>query len=778
MNRMTETDRLISEREIRHVVLSRIIAADGCVLLKNSGALPFGTDVHTVALFGAGARRTVKGGSGSGDVNVRCFVSVEQGLENAGFSVVTKQWLNEYDGFMDSAKEKYDAGIRSLAEQGVMAALGTLMGKPFVAPVFRALREEECEKYTADAAVYVLSRHSGEGADRTLNKGDWLLSDEEIHDILLLNRSYSRFVLLLNVGSAVDLTPVLDDVGTILLIGQGGSAAGNAAADVIAGKISPSGKLCATWAKSYTDYPGADPFINGDPWNTYYSEGIFVGYRWFQKQSISPAFAFGFGLSYTGFRIDAAPPVVTGCEIRVSVTVTNTGKTYAGKEVVQIYVSPPKSDTEKAGRMLVAFGKTRLLQPGQAQSMTLAFSPDALAFYDADSQMWRIEQGEYTVLAGNSSEQLQTAGVISCEERAFSAKMHRTEDDSGTLSKDLTVEELASLCVGNARTSLLDLSVIGNASKSIPGAAGETTDALTEKGVGSLTMADGPAGIRVNPKIYEKDGLYINHPKDDPILSLVLPEQALTADTDGAALKYQYCTALPVAATMAQTWDLALLEQAGDMIGTEMDLLDIDLWLAPGMNIQRNPLCGRNFEYFSEDPFLTGKCAAAVTKGVQKHPGRGVTVKHFACNNKETNRNYNNSVVSERALREIYLRGFEICVREASPFAVMTAYNLLNGTHCANDRRLLTDILRNEWGFDGLVMTDWYATKALSADPNRPYGCSDPVACISAGNDLIMPGSEADRAAILAAAEDGSLPEELLRRSAERILRTIKRCGK
>ena len=214
------------------------------------------------------------------------------------------------------------------------------------------------------------------------------------------------------------------------------------------------------------------------------------------------------------------------------------------------------------------------------------------------------------------------------------------------------------------------------------------------------------------------------------------------------------------------------------MIGTEMDLLDIDLWLAPGMNIQRNPLCGRNFEYFSEDPFLTGKCAAAVTKGVQKHPGRGVTVKHFACNNKETNRNYNNSVVSERALREIYLRGFEICVREASPFAVMTAYNLLNGTHCANDRRLLTDILRNEWGFDGLVMTDWYATKALSADPNRPYGCSDPVACISAGNDLIMPGSEADRAAILAAAEDGSLPEELLRASAERILWTIKRCGK
>lgn len=341
----------------------------------------------------------------------------------------------------------------------------------------------------------------------------------------------------------------------------------------------------------------------------------------------------------------------------------------------------------------------------------------------------------------------------------------------------MTANELALLCIGAARVSFTDFSVIGNASHSIPGAAGDTTDRLSRYGLPQCAMADGPAGIRVNPKVYQRGDAYINNVEEDPILGKVLPPELRKVDLSGTEVKYQYCTALPVAVQIAQTWNPKLAELAGDVAGSEMDELGIDLWLAPGMNIHRNPLCGRNFEYYSEDPYLSGMFAAAVTRGVQKHPGKGTCIKHLAVNNQETNRSTSNSHVSERALREIYLKGFEICVKEAQPLSAMTSMNLLNGIHTANDPDLLTHALRDEWGFAGIAMTDWGVTGSfVHIGEERKYGPATSVDCILAGNDLIMPGTKFDEDTLFAAAQDGSLPIPNLQNCAVRIVKLLVKC--
>ena len=765
--------------EEKHKAFARKAAADGCVLLKNNGCLPFSENIRRIALYGNGERQTVKCGTGSGDVNVRSFVSIESGLENAGYEIVTKLLLEEYDRIQNEARAAYNQKIKALSKKGVMTALGAMLGNPFQAPGVSAVEKNDCERFSADAAVYVISRSGGEGTDRKNEEGDYRLTRQEISDISLISESYPIFVLLLNVGGVIEIQPVFENpnVSAVVLTGLGGISAGDAVSDILSGKVTPSGKLAATWAAKGTDYPYFEEFYNGDPWNTQYKEDIFVGYRWFDRQKIKPIFPFGFGLSYTSFDIRLMSVTKTTDEVTVTVRVKNTGTVFSGKEVVQVYVRQPSVLSEKAEKILAAFRKTKLLSPSEEQKLTLSFQMEQLAFYDEVLQKWHLEGGRYAIAVGNSSDHLTSCAEINLDEKIFETEKH-TETFDEALSRRLdgfSTEELAVLVVGNARTSLTDFSVIGNASDSIPGAAGETADSIDA--IPSVVMADGPAGLRINPVVYRKDGLYINNPKEDPILSLVLPEEAQTVDLSGTVTEYRYCTALPSATVLAQTWDTGLLQEAGDVVGTEMEIFGIDWWLAPGMNIQRNPLCGRNFEYFSEDPLLTGKCAAAVTKGVQKHTGKGVTIKHFACNNKENGRNYNNSVLSERALREIYLKGFEICVKEAKPACVMSAYNLINGVHCANSRELLTEILRDEWGFNGVVMTDWYATQELSSH-DSPYGVSDAALCIRAGNDLIMPGSQADIDSVLQAIENNELTAEELRLCAKRVVKGIGRCGK
>ena len=766
--------------EEMHKSLAAEIAAEGMVLLKNNGCLPLDKETKSIALYGIGARQTVKGGTGSGDVNTRSFVSVEEGLESSGFEIITKELLDEYDTILCKERDNYNKSIQALSEKGVMTALGSMLGKPFKAPDMAKIRFADCEKFKAEFAVYVLSRNSGEGADRKNEKGDYLLSDNEISDISLLSENYQKLVLLLNVGGVIDISPVYDKADAVLLIGQAGIGAGSAAADILSGKTTPSGKLTATWAKKYEDYPCAEDFTKGDIWNTEYKEDIFIGYRYFDRNRIKPMFPFGFGLSYTNFVTEIKDIEQSDNTVTITLSVMNKGNKFSGKDTVQIYVRQPKGIKEKAKKILVAFAKTKTLAPNESEILSLFFDINDLAVYDEELSAWHIEKGEYEVYLGNSSDNLTLVSRVNLDDKIIPLKKitETFDEEIEAAIQNLSVENTVNLVVGNARTSLTDFSVIGNASKSIPGAAGETTDMLEKYDIGHITMADGPAGIRINPKVYKKDGLYINNPKEDPVLSLVLPEKAQNVDLSDTETEYRYCTALPCETMLAQTWNTDLLFKCGDIIGKEMEFFGIDLWLAPGMNIQRNPLCGRNFEYFSEDPFLTGKCAAYITKGVQSHKRKGVTLKHFACNNRENNRNYNNSIISERALREIYLKGFEICIKESGPMAVMSAYNLINSVHCSNSYRLLTEILRNEWSFDGIVMTDWYATQDLSGNNDKPYGASDAALCIKSGNDLIMPGSEKDIDRILEALKNSTLTEEELRLSAKRILKVLRRCGK
>lgn len=317
------------------------------------------------------------------------------------------------------------------------------------------------------------------------------------------------------------------------------------------------------------------------------------------------------------------------------------------------------------------------------------------------------------------------------------------------LVSQLTIEQMAELCVGTARGGPEEESVIGAASAVCPGAAGDTTSCMIEsRNLRNMVLADGPAGLRLSRKFMaDKDGNIIPGTGDAafPGMELLKAGKEENKLPEDAVAYYQYCTAIPIATLLAQTWDPEVFEEAGDIVGEEMEELGVSLWLAPGMNIHRNPLCGRNFEYYSEDPVVSGMCAAWETLGVQKHRGVGTTIKHFAFNNQEDNRMYTNAHICERAIREIYLKGFEIAVRKSQPMSIMTSYNLINGVHTANSYDLLTAIARDEWGFEGIIMTDWGTTMAMEGDEELyKYRCSSAAGCIKAGNDLIMPGSQED----------------------------------
>lgn len=854
----------VSARERNNKEIVRQLAAEGVVLLENNGVLPLSEDTDKIALYGSGARRTVKGGTGSGDVNVREYTTIEEGLIQAGFQITTKSWLDEEETFYKTALQKYEEGIQRIAkEKGPQAALLSSMGSPFHKPAFRKLKEEELECSLTDTAIYVLARNSGEGADRKYEPGDYLLTEEEEHDIRLLAEKYSKFILLLNVGGVVDMQTVksIPGIDAMVNISQGGSAFGEAVADILTGKVTPSGKLTATWAEHYEDYPGADSFAgrNRDVDDSWYEEGIYVGYRYFDRAWIEPAYEFGYGLSYTEFQIKVEQVRLNQGVVEVETTVKNIGDTCMGKEVVQLYCSAPDGTLDKPYQNLCAFWKTEVLEPGESQKGVLSFPLSQMSSYKESTASYVLEKGEYVVRIGNSSRNTVNAAILTVSEEVVTEQCknlfgkeavsllswdtEKGENAERTITcgqledspheksvlphitvsveqiqkishiyheirkpldkaqssppliledvkagraslrdllSQLSVEELALLCVGGARMNMQDFSVIGNAADTIPGAAGETTKALWDtRKIPSLAMADGPAGLRMNPEYFVKDGVILKDLANDPIFKNILPKEALNVDLSGAETYYQYCTALPVATMLAQSWNEEIWKTAGDLVGGEMEEMGIDLWLAPGMNIQRNPLGGRNFEYYSEDPLLSGLCAAAVTKGVQSHPGRGTTIKHIAANSQETNRNYNNSHLTERTLRELYLKPFEICIKKAQPFAAMTSVNLVNGIHAANHYDILTAAMRDEWGFQGLVMTDWGTTSDFGSESgSHKYNCSSSASCITAGNDLIMPGSQADYDRLLAAAAQGSLPLANLQRCAENILRVILRVEK
>ena len=796
--------------EKKHLEILRKFLAECTVLLRSNGDFPL-EKPGKIAAYGCGVRKTVKGGTGSGEVNSRYFVNVEQGLKNAGFQITTGKWLDAYDELYVRARKAFHERLKAEAKEKKTNIIMYSMGKVMPEPDYELPLDGE-----GDVAVYVLARISGEGNDREPVAGDIKLSATEKRDILALNEKYSKFMLVINAGGAVDLSDI-PEVKNILVLSQLGVETGDALADILLGKANPSGKLATTWS-AWEDYAPMADF--GDHNDTRYREGIYVGYRYFDSVGKKALFPFGHGLSYTTFETGAESVALDGDIVTVRATVTNTGK-FPGKEVVQVYVSAPEGKLDKAYQDLAGFAKTSELAPGAAETVAVSFCLKDLASYDEECSSYVLEKGSYIIRVGNSSADTQVAAQIMLPETVAVRQVKKalgqpdfadwkpeykpaTEipanvpvieaDVSGWETEqvnydrnyeiDPEMEKLPNEVLAYANVGQFSgtVSVVGTASIHVSGAAGESTSRVP--GMPVMVMADGPAGVRLSQKYYrdEKGAHAVGQSALPESMLEFMPaplQWGLKLISGGKAPKhamvqYQFCTALPIGTAIAQSWNLELAKACGDIVGAEMERFGVHLWLAPAMNIHRSILCGRNFEYFSEDPLISGKMAAALTLGVQAHPGCGTTIKHYAANNQETNRFGNNSQVSQRALREIYLKGFGICVKESQPKAVMTSYNLLNGQHTAESVDLCEYVLRCEYGFNGIIMTDWVVGNGIMNSKEDIHPAVKPQLVAAAGGDVFMPGCKADYKNILKGLEEGTLNRQQLLINASRMYRMAK----
>lgn len=863
---------VIAKWEQEHTDIVRDAAARGMVLLEHDGTLPLKSGAK-VALYGQGGRNTIFCGLGAASFTSRQEVTIEEGLERAGVTIVSKGYLDRYEKELKAKEDAYYKDIRETAEkEGLIHGVVRMYGEPFApGPQPRITEQDLKEAAQADTAIFVVARESGEGADRKNAEGDYLFSREEKENLRILSEHFKKLIVLLNVGGQMDTSYLrsLPNLSALVFIGQAAGVTGLAAADVLTGKVIPEGKLVDTWAENYHDYPNSENFaaMNGDLDDEWYTEGIYVGYRYFDSFGIAPAYPFGYGLSYTSFSISESRVYKENGKLVVKAAVSNTGTLYEGRETVQVYVSARGGDLEKPYQELKGFAKTDTLKPGESQTVEIPIEIKDLASYREDQAAWILEKGDYLVRVGNSSRNTCAAAVLRAEEdilceqcrnlcapketieeisAAGAGKDQKAAEDQAVSDltvlkitrEDITVrrniyrqplweaakeagfetgenrgkietdadflprfeqildgkesldhfvnslspEELVYLCVGNAGEEDATFVTYGSGNTStdavIPMAPGtcDTTRTLAKsRGIPNMHMSDGGSGLRLlNQFEVDKEGNLLT----DGVISVRNVDKIIGKDyiTDRVHNQVfeQYTTGLPSATLLTQTWDEECWRKCGEVIGKEMQRFHVELWLAPSMNIHRNPLCGRNFEYYSEDPLITGACASAVTRAVQSFRCAGVTMKHFACNNQEDNRHGVNVHISERALREIYLKGYEIAVKKAEPAAMMSSYNLLNGIHTANHYELLTSIARDEWGFDGMIMTDW-GTTSPSEDDKRKYKASTCAGCIQAGNDLIMPGSQGDIKALYEAVKAGDVTMEELHLCGKRILKTMLR---
>ena len=802
----------VSQRETENRKVAYEAACEAMVLLKNDGTLPFKT--KKVALYGPGASMTIKGGTGSGEVNERHSVTILEGLENRGFTVTTKQWIADFEQAYREEETAYKIEKKKRINLLKPNSIMEMLFDNFRAPVGRPITQDDVSASDTDSCIYVLSRQAGEGGDRKAEKGDLFLTDEEAAAIRFCGEHYEHFLLVINCGSAMDMSfaQEIPGINAILYLCQLGTEGGNAFADVVSGRVTPSGKLSDTWAKKYEDIPfaGEYSYLNGDLKQEYYKEGIYVGYRYFDSFGVEPAYPFGFGLSYTDFTIRSAGVSMEMGMVMVNADVANTGDAFSGKEVVQLYVSAPNGRLHKEYQSLADFTKTNLLAPGERQSVSLCFDLRTIASYREYDACYVLEKGEYILRLGNSSRNTMVIGVLLLEEEILVSRHQNIcscysaedlEELVGAARKDEPIPEglpyilvnpgdfktveytyekppkvydprvrkfMDGLSVKDMAQIVVGIGMFGGETRfTLPGSVGNTTSKFWDKGLANVALCDGPAGLRIQKRsTVDKKGKV---KAVDMAMSIfdALPEavkKLMVGNPEKDPVVYQYTTAFPVANALAQTWNVDLMHQVGTAIYLEMKEYGCTYWLAPAVNIHRNPLCGRNFEYFSEDPRLAGAMAAAITRGVQQEEGFYVTVKHFACNNQEDNRNWVSSNLTERALREIYLRAFELTVREGKAKGIMTSYNKVNGVYAPNSHDLCTKVLRNEWGFDGVVMTDWFSTGSNKADT---------ALCMSAGNDLIMPGGGSYTSEIIKGIKRGTISEEDLYRCCANVVRSI-----
>ena len=788
----------LTEREIEHRNLARSICAQGIVLLENNGILPLNT--KKIALYGAGARHTVYGGTGSGENNPRYNVNIEEGLKNAGLTITTESWLNDYDNLFDTELLAYKTALKkAMRKVPLMEHMDYAADNPFYLPAGRVITKEDAAD--SETAVFVLARQAGEGADRKDIPGDYYATADEISLMRSITENYKDTILVLNVGAVIDLS-FLDYIrfSAVVLLMQGGMETGNALADVLTSKVNPSGRLADTWGYKYEDYPSSDTFSERNPekFQEDYREGIFVGYRWFDKINIKPRYKFGYGLSYTTFSTEVKYCANRRTKVSVDVEVTNTGDT-AGREVLMLYLSCPENRLIREERSLAAFTKTLIIEPGKRDFISMSFDLKDFAGFDNDNHQFILEQGEYVIYLNDTpllvleldedaiaekTEDISLsdrnidyiihdkstrdipadirrntikASEIKCVTHSYKTPDFDKSDDIDRIVSNLTIKDMCRLLVG--RTYL------GPFRHRVFGAVGYTTSKLFHKGVDAMPMADGPQGLNLTKESTRPLHNLFAIPTLPESLRHVHKISKLGTASDkkkDQELFYQYCTSWPSETVVAQTWDVDLARKLGKATALEMTEYGVVFWLAPAVNIHRNPLCGRNYEYYSEDPLLTGLMAKYVIRGVHEQKGCFPTLKHFAANNLETKRNVSSSNLDERTLREIYLKAFRIAISSEQPEAVMCSYNKLNGIYTALNYDLQTKILRNEWGFDGIVMTDWFAT--------GHHESLDELCC-KAGTDLIMPGLPHIPAKIMRANKKGLITKDDIERSARRIIK-------
>jgi len=744
-----------------HTQLSRTAATEGMVLLKNEQDLLPLKPNSTVALFGKASADYVKGGGGSGDVNTAYIHNLCYGMLEKQSEGKIKVYKPLVDFYEDNVKSQYQDG--------------KIPGQTVEPQIDKKLLDESAAN--CDVAIISICRYSCESHDRTgvVDDGDFYLTKEEREMVEAVTEKFDNVVIVLNVGGMVDTLGFRNNpkIKSILLAWQAGLEGGLAEADILCGDVCPSGKLTDTFASSFDDYPSSYNFNESRDY-VEYTDDIFVGYRYFE--TIPNAFEkvnypFGYGLSYTKFDISNIETNVADGKIKISSLVTNVGK-MAGKEVLQEYISAPKGKLDKPKYELKAFAKTSLLDINESTTVFLEFDIDTMASYDESIAAFVLEAGDYDVYLGTSVRDTQKVYTYSVKEFTVTEQLHNrcvprkltkrlradgtyqtletseyddvydTSDwpekpqwkfdhiqgdprgvaiPEGRIMLDDVVDGKATLDEFVAQLSINDLIDLVGGRPNISVANTLGFGDLSTFGVPAIMTVDGPAGVRINKEC--------------------------SVPT----------TAWPCATLLACTWNTELVEQVGKAGALEVKENNLGVWLTPGLNIHRSPLCGRNFEYYSEDPFVSGKMAVAMVKGIQSE-NIGASVKHFCCNNKEVNRKFSDSRVSERALREIYLKGFEIVVKEAEPMTLMSAYNIINGKYASENSELLINILREEWEFKGLITSDW-------------NNCAEHYRELKAGNNVRMPTGSGRR--ILKALELGLITREEIEKSAKIVLQLV-----
>ncbi len=694
----------------------RKVSAEGAVLLKNEGdVLPFKKG-EKISVFGRTQFDYNKSGTGSGGmVNVLYVTNVIDPLLNCNEIEVNKDLVDTYKEWLKD--NPFDVGQGWGAEPWCQKEM----------PITEELAKDCAVK--SDKALVVIGRTAGEDRDNFNGAGSYQLNDEEKQMISNVCKAFDKVCVILNVGNIIDMSFVEEyGVESVMYVWHGGMEGGNAVADLVTGKVTPSGKLSDTIAKDINDYPSNDNF--GDKYEALYVEDIYVGYRYFETFCPEKvAYPFGFGLSYTTFDIKFESAKLKHSVYTITATVTNTGK-MPGKEVVQCYYSAPQGKLGKPKFELLAYKKTSTLQPNESETIELKFNVEQMASFDdsgatGHKNAWLLEMGDYDIYLGNSVRNLEKVETyVAFENFVITFKPVEALAPEKDFQRIKPVLNDGKLTVEYEKvpTCEIDLEkrVVENRMPEIA-YTGDKGYKLVDVADGKCTMNEFVAQLSDFDMRCMVKGEGMNSHKvtagtggafggvTDSLLDFGIPVACVSDGPSGLRLDSgNKCTAMPIGTALACTFNDELIEELHIYEGLELRAYKVDALLGPGMNIHRHPLNGRNFEYFSEDPVVSGKMAAAICRGIAK-AGPSATIKHFACNSQEIGRSSANSVVSQRALREIYLKGFEIAVKEGGASAIMTAYNPVNGYWSAGNFDLNTTILRNEWKYNGFVMTDWWA---------------------------------------------------------------------